>query len=189
MNDDAFVEDEIRKPQEVARRALALSAVVGLAIGAPRGEVLNWLETQHLREALTPNELDFVDNESPTPKQTIDFSWQSERLIVLLWALGLVESLPSADTPCDGDAFQCLPPFSELSEEQFISCASLRSADELWAEANRALSLHWQARDAILHSRKPTELIDIEIVQERHHAINWVTGYDGLDWDDITTDT
>jgi hypothetical protein len=31
--------------------------------------------------------------------------------------------------------------------------------------------------------------IDIEIVQERHHAINWVTGYDGLPWDEVTTDT
>jgi hypothetical protein len=31
--------------------------------------------------------------------------------------------------------------------------------------------------------------IDIEIVQERHHAINWITEYDGLPWDEVTTDT
>jgi hypothetical protein len=31
--------------------------------------------------------------------------------------------------------------------------------------------------------------IDIEIVQERHHAINWITECDGLPWDEVTTDT
>jgi hypothetical protein len=29
----------------------------------------------------------------------------------------------------------------------------------------------------------------LEIVQERHYAINWITGYGGLPWDEVTTDT
>jgi hypothetical protein len=48
---------------------------------------------------------------------------------------------------------------------------------------------HWNARDAQLHERSMPPGIDIEIVQERHHAINWITGYDGLPWDEVTTDT
>jgi hypothetical protein len=32
-------------------------------------------------------------------------------------------------------------------------------------------------------------VVDIEIIQERHHAINWVIGYEGLSWDEVTTDT
>ena len=31
--------------------------------------------------------------------------------------------------------------------------------------------------------------IDIESAQERHHAIKWITGYEGLPWDEVTTDT
>ena len=31
--------------------------------------------------------------------------------------------------------------------------------------------------------------IEIEIVQERHHAIKWITGYEGLPWDEVATDT
>ena len=31
--------------------------------------------------------------------------------------------------------------------------------------------------------------VHTEDKQERHHAINWVIGYDGLAWDDVTTDT
>lgn len=50
-------------------------------------------------------------------------------------------------------------------------------------------SLHWEARNAILKGLNTSLSIDIEIIQERHHAINWLIGYDGLDWDEVTTDT
>jgi hypothetical protein len=48
---------------------------------------------------------------------------------------------------------------------------------------------HWRARDARFHGRAQPPGIDIEIIQERHHAINWITGYGGQSWDDVTTDT
>ncbi|HEY2675707.1 MAG TPA: DUF4272 domain-containing protein [Steroidobacteraceae bacterium] len=54
---------------------------------------------------------------------------------------------------------------------------------------DRYCVVYWKARDAQLHERPMPPGIDIEIVQERHHAINWVTGYDGLPWDEVTTDT
>ncbi len=107
-------------------------------------------------------------------------------------ALGfeLVENLPGADKQCDTSVFKhLLPPFVEQSVEQFISGATSRDDDELWEEAERTLDLHWQARDARLNNRTPRDPVDIEVVQERHHAINWVTGYCGLDWDEVTTDT
>lgn len=190
MEDGCFPPDEVRSPQEVARRALALFAVWGLTARSPRDEILGWLDENSLREALSPDELRFVNDPNPSSKQTIDFSWHSERLIVLLWALTLIESLPDADKRCDTSVFgQCLPPFVEQSVEQFILGAVLRPEEDLWEEANRMLDLHWQARDARLNNRMPKEPVDIEVVQERHHAINWVTGYDGLDWDEVTTDT
>lgn len=30
---------------------------------------------------------------------------------------------------------------------------------------------------------------DIEVIQERHHAINWLVGYETQSWSEITTDT
>jgi hypothetical protein len=56
-------------------------------------------------------------------------------------------------------------------------------------QAELHLEEHWRARDARLHERSMPPGIDIEIVQERHHAINWITGYDGLRWDEVATDT
>jgi hypothetical protein len=188
-DDDDFPPDEVRSPQEIARRALALFGVWGIATSAPRDDVLEWLEDSDLREALSPDELKFVDNLHPSEKLKINFSWHCERLIVLLWALKLIDRLPDADEQCDTSVFDCLPPFSDQSVEQFISNATTRSEDELWEEADRTLDLHWQARDARLNNRKPKDPVDLEVVQERHHAINWVIGYEGLDWDEVTADT
>lgn len=183
-----FPLDEIRSPQEVALRALVLFGVVGLALGSPRDEVLNWFEENSLRDGLSPDEMKFVD--APSSEQEVDFSWHSERLIILLWALNLVETLPGANEQCDTSVFQrCLPPFAEQPVHEFISTATLRAADELWAEAERTLHLHAEARNARLNNRASRQPVDIEVVQERHHAINWVTGYEALDWDEVTTDT
>lgn len=53
--------------------------------------------------------------------------------------------------------------------------------------ADELMDFHWQARVAKIHF-KPTQL-DTEAIQERHHTINWVIGYDGAPWDEVTTDT
>jgi hypothetical protein len=55
--------------------------------------------------------------------------------------------------------------------------------------ADELLNLHWRARDAEINGRPMPRDLDIEIIQERHHAINWVIGYEGLPWDEVTTDT
>ncbi len=51
--------------------------------------------------------------------------------------------------------------------------------------AEEVLMLHWETRDARIKGRPSKRRVDIEIIQERHHAINWLIGYDGLDWDEV----
>lgn len=191
MTDGEFPPDKIRSPKEIARRALALHAVWELAVDAPRDEVLRWLDEHELRACLSPNERKFAQTKRPSQKMKIDFSWHAERLIVLLWALKLVDRIPKASVTCDTRVFKkVLPPDSKKSTvKQFISRAGVRSEKELLEQAESALQLHWEARDAYLNNRKPKNGVDAEVVQERHHAINWITGYCGLDWDDVTTDT
>lgn len=191
MNDtEDGVEDEIRQAQEVALRSLALFAVVGTALGAPRDEVISWLRTEGLWGGLTPHEVAYLEQTKPPRKAHINFGWQSERLIVLLWALGEIQDLPDSATQCDTSIFNsALPPFARTSAQAFIAQATLIDEDRLWKQAQVYLDDHWKARDARLHERSMPAGINIEIVQERHHAINWITGYDGLPWDEVTTDT
>jgi hypothetical protein len=55
--------------------------------------------------------------------------------------------------------------------------------------AEKIWQLNWSARDASINRRAPAVPVDLGLIQERHHAINWVMGYGGEDWDDVTTDT
>ena len=184
------VEDEIRSPQEVARRSLALFAVVGAALGAQRDEVLSWLRAEDLWEALTPHEVAYLEQTNPPQKAHINFSWHSERLTVLLWALGHIQELPDSATQCGTDIFKSvLPPFAVMSTQAFIAQATLIDEDTLRRQAQVYLDEHSKARDARIHERPMPPGIDVEIVQERHHAINWITGYASLPWDEVTTDT
>jgi hypothetical protein len=191
MNDAADeVEDEIRPAQEVARRSLALFAVVGTALSAPRDEVVSWLRTEGLWDALTPREVAYLELTNPPRQARVNFGWQSERLTVLLWALGKIQELPDSATECDTSIFNSvLPPFARKSAQAFIAQATLIDEDRLWKQAALYLDDHWKARDARLYERSMPLGIDIEIVQERHHAINWITGYGDLPWAEVTTDT
>jgi hypothetical protein len=182
--------DEVRSAHEVAVRALALFSAVGVALGAPRSEVVPWLKAEQLWGELSPLEREFLSHEDAPERTRINYSWHSERLMVLLWALGKVPALPASSVQCDTQLFQeLLPPYVDESVPSFVESAKLRSDDELLSKADELLDQHWKARDAHLNGRPPPAEVDIEIVQERHQAINWVIGYDGLPWDEVTTDT
>jgi hypothetical protein len=181
--------DRVRSAEEIARRALTLFAIVGLGLKTPRHEIAYWLRNEGLWAELTPSELAFVSAEHPSKQQILNASWRSEALLVLLWALDKVDTLPPANQQCDTSLFQkLLPPFADMTASQFVASAARRSDEALIGLAEETLQLHWKARDAKIHGRAAPTL-DIEIVQERHHAINWATGYEGLPWDEVTTDT
>jgi hypothetical protein len=185
-----FSDDAIRSPTEVARRALALFAVVGLGLGADRSDVVDWLTESDLWDDLTPWEIGFVEKTDPPTDLKKDASWHIERLIVLAWALGGIDQLPPANEQCDSVALRSfLPPYAPTTVEDFVESARLRPSSELLELAEKMYDLHAEGRYARSQNRPPCELVEIEIVQERHHAINWVTGYEGLPWDQVTTDT
>lgn len=188
--DEEPAADEIRSPTEVAYRALALFSVVGVALGADRAEIIDWLKQHDLWQKLAPSEVEFLDTSNPSQQQIINAGWLSERLIVIVWALGALDQLPPPDEQCDTAEFlTILPPFASTSIADFIASARLRRSSTLIENADETLQLHWEARDAMIRGHTSSRSVDIGIIQERHHAINWLIGYDGLDWDDVTTDT
>ena len=182
--------DEIREAPDIARRALALFAVVGISLGAPNAETVEWLRTESLWQALTPQEVLFLTADPPSERQRVNASWRSEALLMLLWSLGAIEHLPSLAEQCRAGDFQAfLPPFADVAVSDFISAARRKSDEDLLQMADDLLNSHWEARDARLNGRPIPAHLDIEIIQERHHGINWVIGYGGLPWDEVTTDT
>jgi hypothetical protein len=190
LTSDEEAMDKVRAPSEVATRALALFSVVAAALGAPRDEIVAWLQEHKLLNALSPSESEFLKAKAIDRQSKVNFGWQSERLLVLLWAIGRVKDLPGPGVQCDTAVFQdILPPFTEIAVAEFVESASLVSDEDLFAKSEELLGQHWKARDAKLNGKSAPDEIDIEVVQERHHAINWITGYCGLPWDEVTTDT
>lgn len=182
--------EKIQGAQQVARRTLALFAVWGITAGAERDELHQWVTENNLETEVTPLERKFYGSTRPAKKDKTNFSWHSERLIMLLWALRQVAELPPADEQCDTSVFEdILPPFADITVDAFIRSAKLRPKTELIKMADSTEYLHWAARDGKLNNRAPKLPVDIEVIQERHHAINWIVGRDGQPWDEITTDT
>ena len=188
--EDEFPPDEIRSPQEVARRALVLFATTGVAFGAQRDEVREWLTENKLWADLSPIECAFLEDSSPSEQDVVDRGWDSEGLIVLAWALGHLARLPAADEQCElSELGETFPPFANISASDFIAGARLKPDGELQQLQEDYFHLHAEGRNARLQSRAPRTPVNIEIIQERHRAINWVNGYCGDPWDEVTSDT
>jgi hypothetical protein len=201
---DEFVE-QVRSAGEVARRCIVLYAVLAAGHSEPRDQLVAWLRREELWEAVSPKESEFLLSDSPTQQQRFQGQWRAEALLALLWALGRIGEMPSPQQICDVQFLRgVLPPlFGSVGE--FISSARLRGDAEIHDANEEIYQIHWRVRDAQLRgqstppgklARMPVADCDPQaepynagVVQERHHGLNWLIGYCGQDWDDITTDT
>lgn len=106
---------------------------------------------------------------------------------VLLWALGVT------DDPGPPDAIVDVPRLAEtlrdLGTEGLRARAVLRPQAEILDAADLIYRYHWAVVNARLHGQPAPAGLDAGVVLERHHALNWLIGYAGQDWDDISTDT
>ncbi|HEU0174401.1 MAG TPA: DUF4272 domain-containing protein [Blastocatellia bacterium] len=178
---------QLRNPEAVAQRAIALCAV------AVRGEGLEWKEVAELLkehnplQVATPKEKSFLLEANPTQQDRFNFSWRYESLWVLLWALGYVESLGYPSSHCDVP--RAVETLTGASTEQFIMKATLRPLSEILDEADLIYRYDWAVVDARINGQPPPANLDEGVVYERHYALNWLIGYMNQDWDDVTTDT
>jgi hypothetical protein len=183
---ESEAEVRLRTPREVADRLRALVMVAFKGSENPdQGIVDSIVVERGLRRLFTPDELAFVDDPNPDERARVQFSWRCEAAWVLLWALGHVKGqLGSPRELCD-------VPF--LSETVFhardLAEQGLRPTNDILNEADLIYRYHWAVRDADLHGAPAPAGLHPGVTMERHHALNWLTGYCDLDWDDVTTDT
>jgi len=205
---DSFlhVEDDeavtLRKPREVARRVLVLSAVSFLADGGPRDAALEMIDHADLWPAVSPEEKDFLEATRTDPEKAHKLLWRLEALWVLAWALG--------DLDLDWPSGMCDVPrlvkHVETYEgrEDFIAKATLRPKTQILDAQQLTLLIHWAITDAFVHHRSVPADLDwsgnsdmvpvtqapaVAVVEERHRALNWLTCLDNADWDHVDTST
>ncbi len=182
-------QDQMRTPLEVARRCLVLYAVVAAGHKESREALRRWLHREELWSSVSPDEASLLEAPRPSRQQFVNATWRAEALLPLLWALGAIDSLPTATDICDVQLIRsALPPLLG-STAAFVKKATLRDEAAIWDAHENIYQAHWDVRDAQLNTKPIPNGLDPGVVQERHYALNWLTGYLGQDWDDVTTDT
>jgi hypothetical protein len=179
----------LRSPEEVGIRIACLFCVVGSAFHVGETVFKDYLREYGLCEHLTPDEASFLSCDDPDRKKVIHFTWRSEAMFVLMWTGSLVGVLPLPRKQTDtGDIVSRFPGVDQ-SPWPIIRGLRLRRKSEILDASDLIYRLHWAARQARLEGKPTPGGLNSDVVQEWHHAINWITCYDDQDWDEVATDT
>lgn len=176
-----------RSKEEVALRTLCLLFVAAKGEGLEEEVVEQVLESYELRPHLTPKELAFVLDNSPSQHDLIQFTWRYEAAWTLLWALGFVAELGKPAQICDVEF--AVRMMTETTTSQFIEASELRPIADILDQADLIYRYHWAVRNARIKGQQIPAALDPGVTQERHHALNWLIGYMEQAWDHVTTST
>lgn len=192
---DANNELKFKSAEQTAQRVLALLVVVG-KVHDPE-KCAAWAKKYNLYQFLSPAEVAFVEEETPSEESRVAFSWRAEAMVSLLWALHAFSEMPSLDEQFDVFDIDMVrkalkDPFS------FASTAQLRNTEEISEMEAHLYHQHWRVRDAELvgigkflepqPDEPPIEDLHPGVVYERRYGLSWIVGW-GDDWDTVPTDT
>lgn len=183
---ESISETTLRTPREVADRLLALTLIAAKGEGLDQPTFMEVVAERNAAPLMTPRECAFADKPEPSMHERVQFSWRYEAAWVLLWALQLVDGMlgPPRQT-CDPAELARI-----VRDTPDLAAHGLRSVNDVLVEADLIYRYHWAVRQAGIEGRKPPAKLDEGVVMERHHALNWLIGYDDrADWDDVSTDT
>lgn len=187
--DEEYVEDVIRSAREVALRSIALHCLVAAAYGNSKKAILRWLEREQLRDILSPNEQLFFEIEDPTKQFVINATWRVEALVSLVWGISKIPDMDPLTDLCNTDRLIAALPQIGGPASEYIETAFIRPDDEINSEYEKVYDAHWEVRDAQLNGKPIPKGFNPSVVRERHYGFNWLIGYCGQEWDEISTDT
>jgi len=84
MADSSDVDLTPRTAVEIARRTLALIAVVDRAHNENPEELKDWVNKHSVVDYFSDAERDFFVNATPTPQDITNFGWRAEAMVPLL---------------------------------------------------------------------------------------------------------
>ncbi len=191
-NEDAT----IRSLDEIAKRAVALCIVALKAeCELSKEEVTKTKEIVNMvtnifdaKTYFSPEEIQYINDDSPTESESIQMVWRYEGLWVLLWALGFIESLEYPKSICDvPKAVSIMKSFADFNDLKNNS--KLRSKEEILDQADLIYRYDWACVDARVKGNKAPAELDSGVVVERHKVLNWLINYKEDEWDDVGADT
>jgi len=178
---------KLRTKDAIVDRLFALTLVAVKGEGLEQDRVIKFQAELGAAPLLSPEETAFVALAAPNEHQRAKFSWRYEGVGVLHWALGYVAKLEKPGAIVDAGLMVKL--LREPGPARYRAEAKPRSIDEILDEADLVYRYDWACVDARVSKKAPPKGIDCEVVVERHHALNWLYGYQNQAWDDVSTDT
>ena len=180
-----------RSPEDILRRMLALFVVAIRAESLTSETPIVVADLQKRFPPaftdLTEAERAFLAKDAPTEQEITQFLWRYECILVLQWALGLQDALPFADAICDVASISST--VIDRGTDGLRKQPTARAGGEMLDALDLHYRLHWASRQALLKKTPvPADLND-SVLQERHHALNWLIRFEDRDWDDVDTPT
>ncbi|QJD92960.1 DUF4272 domain-containing protein [Duganella dendranthematis] len=181
----------LRAPEDILRRMLALFVVAIRAESLTSKTPITVADLQQrfppAFAALTDAERAFLAQDTPSEQEITQFLWRYEAILVLQWALGLQEALPFADAICDVASISST--VIDRGTEGLRKQPVARAPGEILDALDLHYRLHWASRQAILKKTPAPAGINDGVLQERHHALNWLVRFEDREWDDVDTPT
>ncbi len=177
----------LRTHEAVVRRALAVLTTAVKGEGVEQETVDHLLDDFGVREDLTPDEIAFIEDQNPTTFDRVQFAWRYEAAWVMLWALSAVDTLDPPRQIVDVHSIGTIVRGETV--ESLMAKTELRPVKEILDQADLIYRYRWALVQARLKDREPPATLDPGVALERHRAFNWLIGYRGQDWDDVSPDT
>ncbi|MBQ7776722.1 MAG: DUF4272 domain-containing protein [Lachnospiraceae bacterium] len=184
-----------RTAEEIAGRAAAL-LIVALYSEGILGDKMSIADSREFIKPIiadfnadkyfSPAEKAYLEDDHSTEQQQIQFAWQYEPLMVMLWALGYEKELFYPDRICDVPGIVRIMK-EHGSIEALVADAKLRSHEELLDEADLIYRMDWACVDTRIHGLPAPAGMDGGVVMERHKSLNWLILEE--DWDEVDTNT
>ena len=180
-------EARLRSKDEVVTRALALTTVAEKGATQDHELAVRMAQAFEIETSFTPREQVFITNPKPTSQDLVQFSWRYEGFGVMLWALSYLHEMGKPAEPFEAPKLARI--LIDLGAKEFRRKSAMRPAAEVLDAADLIYRYNWAVTDARINRRSPPGGLNASVVYERHYALNWLIGYQGQDWDDVSIDT
>ncbi len=178
-------ETTIRDREEVGKRIICLFCLAATGSDPEDSEFIEYLKENDFWQYLTREEVSYLSNPKGHEQARINATWRTEALFLLLWAVNVIPELPFPVKESKPQDFIERMPQPHESPWPFIRSLELRPVSEILDASDLIYRLHWATRE---YGEKANA--NGGVVQEWHHAVNWLTNYDdGEKWDWVSTDT
>lgn len=183
-------EVELRTPEELMQRMLALWAVTAVATGGDVAHYRCYLDAHGLAACLSAQENAFLFADEITEELRTQFVQRQESLYFLAWAAGLTDKLAVPTQVANLKQILKFFPHTMEAPERLRAALKPRRKGQVLDWSDLLYRLHWAVRHAHITGRDAPGNLNADAVREWHQAANWLCQYEEEnDWDKVSTET